>query len=183
MLTIWFDITLTTAGLILPLLCLFEGVRQASAFGLSRKSVFLIFVGLILMSGRLGYSYWAHQFQERAIALFSKEPNLLALSPERVQDLTPENRVTLSSELARTAFLDHGRLQTILDQSGAPQTFVPTPQDLKEREQNVASLAELKAAAKDTALLPTRIIITTLLVALFGFVFGRAKASIGHKAI
>lgn len=175
MLTIWFDITLTTATFFLPLLCLFEGTRQASAFGLSRKSVLLIFAGLIPMLGQLGYGYWAHQFQERAIALLSKGPNLPVLSPEWGQDLTPENRVILSTELARTAFHDHGHLQTIFDQSGAPQTFVPTVQDLKEREQKVASLAELKAAAKDTALLPTRIIITTILVALFGFVFCRAN--------
>lgn len=175
MISNWIDITVAVAGFTLPLLCLFEGVRQMSAIGFSRTALLLVCAGLMAMLAHLGYSYWTHQFQEKTIALLSKGGNIPTLPTDWGKDLTPENRVELSTEMARAAFHDHGRIQYIIDLSGTQQIFVPTSGDLHEREERVASLTRLKVSAENTALLPTRIAITTILIALFGFGFGRAK--------
>lgn len=175
MIATWFDITASVAGFTLPLLCLFEGVRQLSASGYSRRAALLVSAGFVSMLVHLGDSYWAMQFQEKTITILSKSANIPTLPTDWGQDLTPESRVERSTEIARAAFHDHGRLQSIFDLSGVQQIFVPTAKDLHEREEKIGSFVRLKATAESTALVPTRIVITTIVVVFFGVGFGRMK--------
>ena len=133
--------------------------------------------GFALMLVQIGYSYRAYQFQEEALSMLAKGIDIPELPESWGKGLPPEKRTTDSTELARAAFLDDGRIQHIFGLSGARQLFVPTAKDMQDREDRVARFAKLEESAESTSLLSTRLTITTVLVPLFGFGFGRRKGS------
>ncbi len=61
--------------------------------------------------------------------------------------------------------------------------YAPTAADLLERERMVASFAKLEASAEDTANVPVRLSLTTVLVALLGFSFGRTRAKVANPPL
>lgn len=178
-----FDLLTSTIGFAFPLVCLFEGMRRIGASGVSRNSVVLAVFGLVFLAPHIGYGYWAHQFQIQTLETVRKGVTIPELPDNWGVDFPPEKRNQGSVELARAAFIEHGRLYRYFTQSGERLVFAPTYADLQEREAKVAGLAKLEASAENTERWPLRLALSTCLVALFGFGFGRTGTKVANPPL
>ncbi|TAK63782.1 hypothetical protein [Methylobacter sp.] len=177
MITSWLSLAFDAARHTFAIVCVFEGVRRISTFGVSKIAVFSAVFGLLYCIGYAGFSYWAHNFQRDASVLLHKGVVVPELPTDWGTNLPPQQRANSSLMLARVAFSEYGQLRYYFDETGKKLLFLPTQADLDHREQKVAQLAQLDYAAKENSENPARWLFFAIAAALFGFGWSRGGSA------
>ena len=177
MITSWLSLALDVATHTFAIVCVFEGVRRISAFGLSKTAVLSAAFGLLYCIGYAGFSYWAHNFQHDTSVLLHKGVNVPELPIDWGANFPPKQRANSSLELARAAFSEHGQLRYYFDETGKRLLFSPTQVDLDHREQKIAQLAQLDYAAVGSSSNYVRWLFIAIFAALFGFGWSRGRSA------
>ena len=175
--TSWLALAVDIAAHTFAIVCVFDGVRRLSAFGLSKGAVLSAAFGLIYCVGYAGFSYWNHNFQHEASTLLQNGVAVPELPSDWGANFPPKQRAESSLELARAAFGENGKLRFYFDESGKRLLYAPSQIDLDQREKKIAQLAQLQYAAEESSNTPSRWLLVALAAALFGFGWARGQSA------
>jgi hypothetical protein len=159
------------------IVCVFDGVRRITTFGLSRTAVLSAAFGLLYCIGYAGFSYWAHNSERDMSALLEKGVAVPELPTDWGANLPPKQRAKSSLELAHAAFSEHGQLRYYFDETGKQQLYVPSQIGLDQREKKVAQLAMIEYAADESANTPAQWLFVALAAALLGLWWARGQSA------
>ena len=173
LLNLAFDVAAPTCAIV----CIFEGVRRISVFGLSKNATLSAVFGFVYVIGYATFSYSAHNLQLRAAAMLHKG---IAI-PEQAADwgahFSPIKKSEISIHIARVAFSEHGQLRYYFDEAGKRLLLAPSQADIDKREIRVAQLAQLDYAAQESSDTSAAWLLTSLAAASFGFVWSRGDTA------
>lgn len=177
MIPAWLALSFEVAKDTFAIVCVFEGVRRISTFGVSKVAVAAATFGLIYCFGYAGFSYWAHNFQRDTAVKLHKGANVPDLPIDWGANFPPLQRASSSHELAKVAFSEHGQLRYYFDESGKRLLFSPAQTDIDHRERRIALLAKLDGAADESFGNYLRWLFVGVFAALLGFGWSRERSA------
>jgi hypothetical protein len=164
------------AQFMLAIVCVFEGTRRLSSFGVSKGAVLTATVGFLCCLSYAGISYRAHKYQGDALVLLQRGVEIPELPIDWGANLPALQRESTSHELAEAAFSEHGQLRYHFDETGKRILFSPTQANLDHREEKIAELTKLDAAAEASANGFLRWLLVAFFAATLGIGYARGKA-------
>jgi len=130
----WIEIVAESAALALSFVGVFEGARRLVLRGFSRAIALMLAVGLAIPV----YEAWASQNVARvALTLSRAAPSRHADEPPggwEKADMSPAERTARSTDAAKINFLLSGKRTTYVDLDGNRVSFIPSQQDLDDRD-------------------------------------------------
>jgi hypothetical protein len=172
-LTAWFFSLLQAAVVAVALVCVMEGVRRFAARGFSRSTALLLVAGLLVAVGQAGSDLYV---SSRLRLLLTTFPAVAPAEPPggwEKSNLPPAERASRSLEAARLAFQVTGRIVETVDAHGARQPYLPTPQELRSREQMVLGFDRTEANATRLSAEAWRQLVAVIVFMGAGWILGK----------
>ncbi len=169
----WTNFVVDTAVAVIALVSLFEGTRRLALYGVHRISVFMVSAGALICVAYGGFHYWKHT---GLIQMARPLKHLTAdLPTDWGANLKPEIRESNSLSLAKGAFYESGALRFYFSASGERKLFVPSQDDIQQRELRVKTYTFLEEAIKGNYGQAWVWWVSGLIAALLGFAFSYEK--------
>ena len=152
------------------ILATFEGARRISQRR-TRAAILLLAVGVLLSGlratagliiGSMGSDIEAHRTHVIA-----------ELAPNWGAELSPYERQKSSLAYAAVAFKETGRSLEYFDQSGDKKRFVPTPEQLREREFNIEVFQRMEDTSAQAENLGIAAVVSSVIAIAAGLVVGK----------
>jgi hypothetical protein len=170
----WLDFVFWTVLWVLTVGWLFEGVRRLTIDRPHRKAVAIVLwnASVCIVFGAAFLFF--HLSSARTLALLTQD-HFAQLPATWGADLQPEAREKASVSYAQTAFLGAGKLLNYVDRSGEWKRFVPTQEQMRERESAVRTQVRLEEVTHELLQTAVSWWLSGALAALFGWLFGRSR--------
>lgn len=166
------DFVLNVVAGAVTLFCLFDGTRRLGAYGLHRKAVLLVLVSACACA-----IYGAFAYQK-----YTDLKGTLSVSQRKPAPASPAGRISSSEKrelhnqtLARQDFKMSGILGTYVDRNGATRTFVPSQEDVKDRERVVAYYSRTESDARRSLAEALLFLIAGLIAVVLGLAMSLDK--------
>lgn len=173
----WFE----ALGLIVSYSLVYLGVRDIFARNRVKMACVVTVIGLIFCVGMVFRDYASYSLASRALEVhkyrvFTKETAPHTWSAK----LSGENREMLGYQFALEEFNKTGALTSYVDRNGRAVRFLPTQNDIRDRELYVSSRAELTVVAKERYIGMARKVFLSVFVVLLAVVVGQ-RLRLGAK--
>jgi hypothetical protein len=168
----WIETCLEAALIAVAFIAVFEGARRLARDGFRRWPALALAIGLLVpvLEGSASLRYAAN------VQLLTREmPAMNAAEPAGGWEkaaLTPEERTARSANAAQINFLLSGKLGEVLDANGNRVRFVPSQQDLQDREGLVRGQKGAEDASQQFQERGVRLLASCAAFLVFGGLFG-----------
>jgi hypothetical protein len=170
----WFNFVTETFAVVASLFALFEGTKLIAENGVTRRAIVTIFFGALMCISWASLNYFKFHYLSKTLALLESSGDIKV--PPREQwstTLTPEQREEIALASTRHEFFRHGTLTNYIDRDDAPKLFSPSQQEIKQREENVIQLTQLRFLADARLGDAISMSLWGLFSAIFGYFSGR----------
>ena len=164
----WIDFATSTISGACAFIALFEGTRRWKRYGFHRAALAMTMFGGLFCAAYAAFPFWKHLVLEDMRQVLTKKMFTEELPADWGKHLDPDNREGSSLSMARMAFLESGALRGYFDKSGERKRFVPTEEDIKNRDFAVVTTARLEDAIQANRSDTVVWIIWGLIAVLFG---------------
>jgi hypothetical protein len=131
------------------LFCLFDGTRRLARQAGGNASR-ITGIGVIIVGTLVGYAYWQSLTYAELASSYRTTGPVRELPADWGKKINPAKRETTSQGLARGTFITTGTLTPYVDASGQRKTYVPVQDDLKRRENVLATAARIQQKARSS---------------------------------
>jgi hypothetical protein len=167
------QLLLLSTFLVIGIIAAYEGARRLACHGIHRKGVFILVsgFGVITCLGLMFciLAYGGHSF----LTDFYGADAPLLVKPNLGANLNLEDREKQSLSLAKITYLQTGKILFYIDQSGTTKQFVPTHEDLAQREVWILTRKQLEISTFLSFRIAIFLWLSGLLAGLVGFRVGR----------
>jgi len=170
----WVDFALNVIGGAAAFLCLFDGTRRLSAYGVHGKAVLMTVLAAAICALYGGFAYWKY-VDLATLSMDQRKPSATQLPANWGGGLSPERKEAVSLARARQTFMGSGTLASYVDRGGETRTYAPTQEDLLRRERVLAYYSRAEYAARSSLVEALLWLIMGVLAILFGFAMSFEK--------
>jgi hypothetical protein len=168
----WIETCLEAALIAAAFIAVFEGARRLSRDKFARVPALMLAIGLLVpvAEGSASLKYSAN-----VRALTREMPSMNAVEPAggwEKAPMTPEVRTARSTNAAQINYLLTGKRGQLIDASGQRVSFVPSDQDLQDREGLVRGQRGAEDASQQFLERGVRLLASATFYMLFGWLVG-----------
>jgi hypothetical protein len=131
------------------LFCLFEGTRRLAAHDPRGRAGNLVGIGVAVVGMLAGYAYWQHWTYAEVAKSYQPAEAVRELPADFGKKMSPAKREAASRSAARGTFITSGKLTQYVDASGQRKLYPPVQEDIRHREDVVATAARLEQKASE----------------------------------
>lgn len=170
-----FDIGSWTAAVI----AIYEGSRRLTVGERGRVLVGLVAGGIIWCLFNGGAAFYISSTMD-AMGSVDQRP-VSELATDWGEKLPPEEREKSSSIYASVVYSSTGKLVDYFNRAGERRQFVPTQEQLRERESVVALKQQMESLPRDTFARGFRWLLPALLALIIGWAVGRNQSMTANR--
>jgi hypothetical protein len=171
----WIDFAFYAVAGAVAFLCLFEATRRIGAYGMHRTAVLMFALSSAACAFAGGFAYQKYSTLN-GVVLASQRPPIAKTVPAALgRMVSPEKKEHIGQMMARQTFKERGALGSYVDRNGETKTFVPAPEDLKDRERVIAYYSQTEFAARSSLAEAMLWVIGAIVAVFLGIVMSFAK--------
>ncbi|HEV7477115.1 MAG TPA: hypothetical protein VGO02_05175 [Burkholderiales bacterium] len=159
------------------LFCLFEGTRRLAAHDPRGRASNLVGIGVVVVGMLAGYAYWQHWTYADVARSYQPAETVHELPTDFGKKMSPAKREAASRSAARGTFITSGKLTQYVDASGQRKLYPPVQDDIKHREDVLATASRLERKASESFVEFILWLILGLSAVVFGLCFAFEPAA------
>jgi hypothetical protein len=129
---------------VFSLIAIFDSTRRIFQKKFSKLAFILLIIGTVYSLGLAGYSFFmSNLLVDLEKPRLESLQNAMPLPDDFAIDLPVAERAKRTQNIAEIYFKEFGEYSRIINLEGHWQPFVPSPQDIKAREEKVAQAVDL----------------------------------------